>query len=113
VLSALPSVISVPGDGGRPLPWLGATLELVSLEVNQPGSGAAAFLERLSEVMLTQALRATLLELQETEKPDLEVLHDRGSSAGSRCYVWPRSSRSAEAGLVVPVAAEAVATSRE
>jgi AraC-like DNA-binding protein len=78
VLSALPSVISVPGNRGRPLPWLSATLELIALEVNQPGAGAAAFLERLSEVMLTQALRATLFELQETEKLDLEVLHDRG-----------------------------------
>ena len=84
MLSALPSVIRVPGNGKRPLPWLTATLELVSLEVDKPGAGVAVVLERLSEVMLAQALRASLLELQQTESLDLEVLHDRGIAPAVR-----------------------------
>jgi AraC-like DNA-binding protein len=84
LLSALPSVIRVPGNGEHPLPWLTATLELVSIEVNSPGAGAAVVLERLSEVMLAQALRAVLLELQETEDLDPELLHDRGIAPAVR-----------------------------
>jgi len=84
VLSALPSVIRVPGNGDRPLPWLTATLDLVSLEVNEQGAGAAVVVERLSEVLLAQALRASLLELQETENLDLEALHDRGIAPAVR-----------------------------
>jgi AraC-like DNA-binding protein len=74
----------VPGEGEHPLPWLAATLELVSIEVNSPGAGAAVMLERLSEVMLAQALRAVLLELQETEDLDPALFHDRGIAPAVR-----------------------------
>ncbi len=84
VLSALPSVIRVPGNGKKPLPWLTATLDLVSIEVNAAAGVGAVVLERLSEVMLAQALRASLLELQETESLDLELLHDRGIAPAVR-----------------------------
>ncbi len=84
LLAALPSVIRVPGNGQRPLPWLTATLDLVAIEVNAPGAGAAVVLERLSEVMLTQALRATLLELRATRDLDPELLHDRGIAPAVR-----------------------------
>ena len=84
LLSVLPSVIRVPGDGEHALPWLTATLDLVSIEVNSPGAGAAVVLERLSEVMLAQALRAVLLELQATEELDPELLHDRGIAPAVR-----------------------------
>src|SRR5207247_6648932 len=36
------------------------------------------------EIMLAQALRATLLELSETENLDLEVLYDRGIAPAVR-----------------------------
>ena len=84
LLSSLPGVISVSGTGERALPWLSATLELVSIEVNSTGAGAAVVLERLSEVMLTQALRATLLELRATAGLDPELLHDRGIAPAVR-----------------------------
>jgi AraC-like DNA-binding protein len=76
VLAALPSVICVRGDGQKPPPWLASTLELVSLEIHAPGAGAAAVLERLSEVLLGQALRAGLLALRENEGIRLEALYD-------------------------------------
>jgi AraC-like DNA-binding protein len=41
-------------------------------------------LERLSEVMLGQALQAVLLELQATEDLDLALLHDRGLAPAVR-----------------------------
>src|SRR5262245_50003386 len=65
VLSALPTVIRASGVRERPLPWLTAVLELVSMQVSSRGAGTAVVLERLSEVMLTQALRAALLDLRE------------------------------------------------
>jgi AraC-like DNA-binding protein len=84
LLSVLPRVVRVPGNGEHPLPWLAATLDLVSIEVNSPEAGAVVVLERLSEVMLTQALRAVLLELRETEDLDPELFHDRGIAPAVR-----------------------------
>jgi AraC-like DNA-binding protein len=66
------------------LPWLSAVLDLISKLVGSGGAGTAVALERLSEVMLTQALRASLLELRETENLDLEALHDRGIAPAVR-----------------------------
>src|SRR5713101_4405502 len=57
LLAALPAVILVSGNAEQPLPWLSATLDLVSIEVGAPpGAGGAVVLERLSEVLLAQAL---------------------------------------------------------
>ena len=84
LLSALPNVILVSGNGERPLPWLNATLDLVSLEVHAPGAGGAVVLERLSEVMLAQALRATLLELRATQHLEPVLLNDRGIAPAVR-----------------------------
>jgi AraC-like DNA-binding protein len=84
ILSALPSVVCVRGDGNRPLPWLATTLELVSLELDAPGPGGVVVLERVSEVLLGQALRATLLELGDAENLQLEALYDRGIAPAVR-----------------------------
>jgi Cupin/Bacterial regulatory helix-turn-helix proteins, AraC family len=84
VLSALPTVIWASGVRERPLPWLIAVLELVSMQVSSRGAGTVVVLERLSEVMLTQALRAALLDLREIENLDLEALHDRGIAPAVR-----------------------------
>jgi AraC-like DNA-binding protein len=94
VLAHLPNVISVRGDGERPLPWLAATIELVSTELHSPGDGGAAVLERISEVLLGQALRATLLNLRGDESLSLEALYDRGIAPAVRAihehpeYAW-------------------------
>src|SRR5919197_590201 len=58
VLATLPQVVHLRGAGEAPLPWLAATLELISIEVANAGAGAAAIWERLSELMLKHALRA-------------------------------------------------------
>jgi AraC-like DNA-binding protein len=85
LLAALPAVILVSGSAERPLPWLSATLDLVSIEVGAPpGTGGAVVLERLSEVMLAQALRVTLLELRATEQLEPELLNDRGIAPAVR-----------------------------
>ena len=84
LLSALPSVIVVSGNGERPPPWLSATLDLVSLEVRAPGAGGAVVVERLSEVLLAQALRIALLELRATEHLEPELLNDRGIAPAVR-----------------------------
>jgi AraC-like DNA-binding protein len=83
-LSALPVVVHVRGGNGHPPPWLAATLELIALETNGPGPGAAAVVERLSEVMLAQALRIALLDLQNSEGVNLEVLGEAGIAPAVR-----------------------------
>jgi AraC-like DNA-binding protein len=84
MLAALPPVICVRGDGNEPLPWLASTIELVSTAVHAPGAGGAAVLERVSEVLLGQALRTTLLELRQEESLHLEALYDRGIAPAVR-----------------------------
>jgi AraC-like DNA-binding protein len=84
VLSALPTVICARGEGDRPLPWLAATLELVASEIDAPGAGAAAVLERVSEILVGQALRASLLDLQGAEDLNLGAFYDRGIAPAVR-----------------------------
>jgi AraC-like DNA-binding protein len=84
LLSALPTLVRSSGEGERPLPWLAAVLDLVAIEAGSGGPGGAVLLERLSEVMITQALRTTLLDLRETGDAELEALHDRGISPAVR-----------------------------
>ena len=67
--AALPAVIHVRGDGEQSPPWLAATLDLIALAVAAPGPGSAVVIERLSDVLLTQALRAALVD-------DLELFRD-------------------------------------
>jgi AraC-like DNA-binding protein/mannose-6-phosphate isomerase-like protein (cupin superfamily) len=84
LLAALPPVIWVRGNRDRPLPWLAKTLELIRHEIHTPGAGGAALLERMSEVLLGQALRATLLEFEDGESLQLEALDDRGIAPAVR-----------------------------
>jgi len=84
LLSALPSAILIAGGGERPPPWLTVTLDLVSIEVHSSGAGGAVVLERLSEVLLAQALRVTLLDLHATEHLEPELLQDRGIAPAVR-----------------------------
>lgn len=71
-------MIHIPGSGDRGLPWLEARLELITAEDSAARAGASAVCERLSELMLTQALRAALLELQASGSMNLDLLRDRG-----------------------------------
>jgi len=84
LLSALPSVVHLRGDGATPLPWLAATLELIALEVKAAAPGGAAIWERLTEIMLAQALRAVLIDARGAEGLQVELLQDHGIAAAVR-----------------------------
>jgi AraC-like DNA-binding protein/mannose-6-phosphate isomerase-like protein (cupin superfamily) len=75
VFEALPAVIHMSAGTAGELPWLRATLDLIVAEASAGGPGAAAVYERVSELMLAQAVRAALIELQGTD--ELELLRDR------------------------------------
>jgi AraC family transcriptional regulator, alkane utilization regulator len=60
LLEALPPVIHVRGVRGRPLPWVAATLALLSTEVGGGAPGAEAVVGRLADALLTQALRVAV-----------------------------------------------------
>src|SRR5262245_43937915 len=78
IVASLPGVICVRGEGARPLPWLEATLAVIAAELHAPGDGGVAMLERVSEILLGQALGAALVELRGAEALNVEALYDRG-----------------------------------
>jgi AraC-like DNA-binding protein len=84
VLATLPPIVHLRGDRAGPLPWLAATLELITLETKKPAPGSAMIWERLSEIMLAQALRAVLTETQGGETFQFELLHDTGIAPAVR-----------------------------
>jgi AraC family transcriptional regulator, alkane utilization regulator len=75
VLSALPKMIYVRRNHQGPSPWLEPTLALVRDEIQAAGPGAVAVIERLSEVLLSQSLRAALSD-PENETGSLSALFD-------------------------------------
>jgi AraC family transcriptional regulator, alkane utilization regulator len=75
ILSALPKLIYVRRNHHGPPPWLEPTLELVRHEIQEAGPGAVAVIERLSEVLLSQTLRAALSD-PENETGSLPALRD-------------------------------------
>jgi AraC family transcriptional regulator, alkane utilization regulator len=60
LLEALPPVIHVQGVRGRPLPWVAATLRLLSTEVGATAPGSEAVVSRLADALLAQALRVAV-----------------------------------------------------
>jgi AraC-like DNA-binding protein len=69
VLSALPARVLVKGMDGRPVPWLAATLALLSAETDSDAPGAVEVLTRLADALLAQALRITIAELLDSGGP--------------------------------------------
>jgi AraC-like DNA-binding protein len=61
ILSALPRTLVIHGEEGRPVPWLAATLSLLSAEMASDAPGAEEVVSRLADALLTQALRAALV----------------------------------------------------
>jgi AraC family transcriptional regulator, alkane utilization regulator len=76
ILHALPSVVHVRGNRGRPLPWVAATLELVRLETGSDAPGAEAVVSRLADALLIQSLRVALAELGGGDGGRLRALRD-------------------------------------
>jgi AraC-like DNA-binding protein len=75
LLSALPRVIYVRRNQDDAVRWLEPTLELIRHEIHAAGPGGVALIERLSEVLLSQTLRAALNDPR-VETAGLEALRD-------------------------------------
>jgi AraC-like DNA-binding protein len=62
LLSLLPSVIHVRGEGGRPPEWLDATLRVLASEVRSASPGRETIVARLIDILFVQVLRVWLAE---------------------------------------------------
>ena len=87
ILSALPAAVHIRGAAGLPVPWLAATLALITAETASDAPGAEEVVGRLADVLLTQALRVALTELP---SPPAEPVSSRCATRRSP----PRSSTS-------------------
>jgi AraC-like DNA-binding protein len=76
ILRALPPAVHIRGVAGRPVPWLAATLSLLSTEAASSAPGAEAVVSRLADALLTQALRVALAELEESDGAGVLALRD-------------------------------------
>jgi transcriptional regulator GlxA family with amidase domain len=76
ILGALPAVLVINGSDGRPVPWLAATLELLSAEIASDAPGAEEVVSRLADVLLAQALRVALTERASSDGAGLGALAD-------------------------------------
>jgi AraC-like DNA-binding protein len=62
LLSALPSIIHIAGDGGNTIHWFESTLQFVASEMASGQPGAETIVGRLADILLVQALRAHLVQ---------------------------------------------------
>ena len=76
VLEALPPALHIRGVAGRPVPWLAATLALLSVETSADAPGAGEVVTRLADTLLTQALRVALAELESSDGAGIHALSD-------------------------------------
>jgi AraC-like DNA-binding protein len=76
ILGALPPTLVVRGSGGRPVPWLAATIRMLTEESVADAPGAEEVVSRLADALLMQALRLALIELQDRDGPRVLALGD-------------------------------------
>ena len=76
ILRALAAVVHVRSIAGRPVPWLAATLALLSAEIASRAPGAEEVVSRLADALLTQALRVALTELESRDGAGISALRD-------------------------------------
>ncbi len=76
MLRALPAAVHIRGAVGRPVPWLAATLALITAETSSDAPGAEEVVARLADALLTQALRAALAELESANGAGVLALRD-------------------------------------
>ncbi len=81
IMRALPPVLHVRGIEGRPVPWLAATLALLRAETASNAPGAEEVVSRLADALLTQALRAALVELRTSTGAAVLALRDPAIAA--------------------------------
>ena len=78
LLSTLPPVIYIKGDGGRAVPWLQTTLEFIANEAKTNRPGAESVITRLSDVLFVQAVRTFLTTKEGQRMGWLRALKDPG-----------------------------------
>jgi AraC family transcriptional regulator, alkane utilization regulator len=76
VLRVLPARVLIRGVNGHPVPWLAATLTLLSAETASAAPGAEEVVSRLADALLAQALRVALAELQSSDGAGVLALRD-------------------------------------
>jgi AraC family transcriptional regulator, alkane utilization regulator len=76
VLRILPATVLIRGVDGHPVPWLAATLALLSAETASAAPGAEEIVGRLADALLAQALRVALAELQASDGAGVLALRD-------------------------------------
>ena len=76
LLNRLPAVVIVAGTSGRPVPWLSATIELLTGEMAAVHAGVNTLVTRLSELLLVQVLRTYLADLNGEGPPGLQGFAD-------------------------------------
>jgi AraC-like DNA-binding protein len=76
LLNRLPITVKVAGTDGRPVPWLSATIELLTGEMTAAHTGVNALVTRLSELLLVQVLRTYLADLNGDTPPGLQGFAD-------------------------------------
>jgi AraC family transcriptional regulator, alkane utilization regulator len=76
VLRVLPAKVLIRGVNGHPVPWLAATLTLLSAETASAAPGAEEVVSRLADALLAQALRVVLAELQSSDGAGVLALRD-------------------------------------
>jgi len=76
ILRVLPTTVLIRGVDGRPVPWLAATLALLSAETESAAPGAEEIVSRLADALLAQALRVALTERQSSDGAGVLALRD-------------------------------------
>lgn len=77
MLTALPDVVIVRADAGRPQAWLATQLDAVACEARSGRPGGEAMIARLCEALFIQALRVQLAELPPGATGWLGALRDQ------------------------------------
>lgn len=76
LLQSLPRIIHVPGENGRLVDGFAATLEMIAYESKHQRPGASTLIQRLTDMLFIQAIRAWI-ETQSHEQPVwLDALRD-------------------------------------
>lgn len=105
LFSLLPRVIHVRGEAGRAVPWLDATLQLITQEAAAHRMGSEAIVSRLIDVIFVQSLRSWLEKAPERAGGWLGALRDPQIGAalalvhGQPAKPWSVATLASEVGM--------------
>jgi AraC-like DNA-binding protein/mannose-6-phosphate isomerase-like protein (cupin superfamily) len=78
ITALLPAMIHVRGASAQPLPWVAATVDLLTAENASDAPGAQVVVSRIADLLLTQALRVALAEVDSLDAVRIGALRDPG-----------------------------------